>query len=945
MTSIAIDLADGLSSATAYKGPCKVATTANITLSGEQTIDGEAIVTGDRVLVRAQTSSVNNGIYVADTGPWRRAKDFAGNRDVRKGTRVWVTDGDSGPIEFEVTTENPVLVGTDDIVFTNALGTIVQANVPIYASKAAAAAASIVAGVKKIELQFYNPSYAVLNTLVGRGEWSRMSKVDIDALAYPALAQFRSLDRIMPDGSTDATNGGYWVLNDPEPTPQMLGLFNEAVVSTDQTATLQAWFTLCGILGVSAIMRKEARIRTMDTVTIPSNINVDISKLLISYNGTRDRSVLSLTTCSNKVLRFGQVQGVTVDWTNEAYCGIYLQNVNDCFIWATSTRLFTVGITFAAAAGQSVAYNNIWVGRVSENKYQVRLTSLGALGFCNENRFWGGNYEQASNTTLLGVGYGVHITSVVGGYTGHNNNRWYAPCFELGGSVSTRIPFFFDGAGGVNTVTDARAENNNGPFALLSGDAAHNNEFGLSFGSTGAAGQVNTVQEVNGAYGNRITGGRYGKEARKSFTNLHRLLSSNGGANSPYISGDLFLVGSAGTALRTTTTAGLVRSNALALDVSSSVAAMVAVDTSKIKQWRIDVGRIGNLTDNLAVIAFDSAGNRLTGDATDVTYGDEPYVKGSGIVANAAFGGSYLRPGGTGGDLISVRTEVDTMWVGYYGTAIRSIELTGYTTSEKLDAASGLSAIATFVPLNDAGSVPLATANPGTAGTHGYYSVGQIVYNSAAASGVASGWQCTTAGWLAAAWTISTAYSVLGRIVTNDSGKMYQLVTAGTSAGAGGPTGTGSAITDGTCVWNYVGVKAVFQAIDLPATAIAAAVGVTVQAYDAQLSSLIRQNNQSAAYTLVLTDGGKMISHPAADTTARIWTIPANSSVAFPIGTSVVFDNEFGAGAITIAITTDTMELVGAAGSTGSRTLATGGRATAIKVGTTKWRISGQELT
>ncbi|RWL19724.1 MAG: hypothetical protein EOR57_14115 [Mesorhizobium sp.] len=117
------------------------------------------------------------------------------------------------------------------------------------------------------------------------------------------------------------------------------------------------------------------------------------------------------------------------------------------------------------------------------------------------------------------------------------------------------------------------------------------------------------------------------------------------------------------------------------------------------------------------------------------------------------------------------------------------------------------------------------------------------------------------------------------------------------------------------------------------------------QAIDAQLSSLIRQNSQSAAYTLVLTDSGKHIYHPAADTTARIWTIPANASVAFPIGTAVTFDNDFGAGVITIAITSDTLVLVGTVGSTGSRTLASGGQATAIKVTATRWRISGTGLT
>ncbi len=103
---------------------------------------------------------------------------------------------------------------------------------------------------------------------------------------------------------------------------------------------------------------------------------------------------------------------------------------------------------------------------------------------------------------------------------------------------------------------------------------------------------------------------------------------------------------------------------------------------------------------------------------------------------------------------------------------------------------------------------------------------------------------------------------------------------------------------------------------------------------------LITQNSKSAAYTLVLGDAGKHILHPSADTTARIFTIPANASVAFPIGTAVTFVNQNGAGVITIAITTDTMRLAGP-GTTGSRTLAANAMATALKVSTTEWIISG----
>lgn len=106
----------------------------------------------------------------------------------------------------------------------------------------------------------------------------------------------------------------------------------------------------------------------------------------------------------------------------------------------------------------------------------------------------------------------------------------------------------------------------------------------------------------------------------------------------------------------------------------------------------------------------------------------------------------------------------------------------------------------------------------------------------------------------------------------------------------------------------------------------------------------IPQVSQSTNYTLALGDSGDHIFHPSADTTARTWTIPANSSVAFPIGTAVTFINQNGAGVITIAITTDTMRLAGA-GTTGSRTLAANGIATAIKITSTEWIISGTGLT
>ena len=108
--------------------------------------------------------------------------------------------------------------------------------------------------------------------------------------------------------------------------------------------------------------------------------------------------------------------------------------------------------------------------------------------------------------------------------------------------------------------------------------------------------------------------------------------------------------------------------------------------------------------------------------------------------------------------------------------------------------------------------------------------------------------------------------------------------------------------------------------------------------------SQISVQSKSAAYTAVLADAGTCLFHPAADTTARTFTIPANASVAYPVGTVLTIINQNGAGVITIAITTDTMRLAGA-GTTGSRTLAANGIATATKITSTEWIISGTGLT
>lgn len=99
------------------------------------------------------------------------------------------------------------------------------------------------------------------------------------------------------------------------------------------------------------------------------------------------------------------------------------------------------------------------------------------------------------------------------------------------------------------------------------------------------------------------------------------------------------------------------------------------------------------------------------------------------------------------------------------------------------------------------------------------------------------------------------------------------------------------------------------------------------------------QVSKTANYQLVLADRGKSI---LMNGTSLTLTIPANSAVAFPIGTVIIVVN-VNSTALSIAITTDTLTLANST-TTGTRTLAQNGLATCVKIGSTSWLISGAGL-
>jgi len=106
-----------VTSVLAVKQGCRIATTTNIVPSGIQTLQGIALVDGDRVLVAGQTNPVNNAIYIVHTGPWALAPDFNTSSQIISGCMVSIAQGSSSGLVYVLTTPDPITLGTSPLTF------------------------------------------------------------------------------------------------------------------------------------------------------------------------------------------------------------------------------------------------------------------------------------------------------------------------------------------------------------------------------------------------------------------------------------------------------------------------------------------------------------------------------------------------------------------------------------------------------------------------------------------------------------------------------------------------------------------------------------------------------------------------------------------------------------------------------------------------------------
>jgi hypothetical protein len=109
---------DSVANGTDWKQSVRAATTANITLSGAQTIDGVSLVAGERVLVKDQTTASGNGLYLVASGAWTRTVDADNITEINAGMAVMVTEGTvNADSQWRLTTNDPIVLGTTNLAF------------------------------------------------------------------------------------------------------------------------------------------------------------------------------------------------------------------------------------------------------------------------------------------------------------------------------------------------------------------------------------------------------------------------------------------------------------------------------------------------------------------------------------------------------------------------------------------------------------------------------------------------------------------------------------------------------------------------------------------------------------------------------------------------------------------------------------------------------------
>jgi hypothetical protein len=411
-------------------------------------------------------------------------------------------------------------------------------------------------------------------------------------------------------------------------------------------------------------------------------------------------------------------------------------------------------------------------------------------------------------------------------------------------------------------------------------------------------------------------------------------------------------------------------SAAVATTANITLSGLQAIDTyTTLAGDRVLVKNQTNQTQNGIYIAASGAWSRSTDANTSaelsnaslyVTNGSinldtgwtqttaNPTIGSSNIVfAQFTGGGSFTA--GTGisiaGNIISNAGVTSNV----AGTNISVSSATGAVTiglvAAPTFAGTNLTGTAASLTVGTANALNVANAYTGTTFTASTQFTGPGTGLTGTASSLTAGAATNLAGGAAGSIAYQTGPGATTMLAAGTNGYVLTLAAGVPTWAAGGAGGVSSAVA-GTniTVSGATGAVTIATTLTPSFTTVTAAGAMTsvpvAGAGSYTVGYLEVPQRVTGTTTLGLSDSGKHIYTASGGQT---YTIPANSSVAYPIGTAISFVNQSST-PCTIAITSDTLYLAGA-GTTGSRTVGTYGFATILKIAATTWIISGTAIT